>query len=122
MLFTLNDLVQLVIGFGSMVGVAALVSILIDLFKRFGLVKDGDAPRWSAALNLIALIALVSARYFAPQFSVEFLDEQAGAVAQIAAVILSFVVQLRVSPEVHDRGIIDGSPLAFSNDQRFDDE
>jgi hypothetical protein len=106
-----------------MIGVAALVAILIDLLKRFGLVQDGDAPKWSAALNLIALIALVAMRYIAPQFSVEFLDEQAGAVAQIAVVILSFVVQLRVSPAVHDAGVMDRSVLAFShNSDRFDGE
>ena len=115
MQFNLNDLVQLIVSFGSMAGVAALVAILVDLFKRFGLVQDGLAPKWSAALNLVFLIALVSARYFAPQFSVEFLDEQAGLVAQVAAVILSFVMQLAVSPAIHDNGVENRSVLAYSS-------
>jgi hypothetical protein len=113
--FNLSDLVQLVVSFGSMAGAAALVAILVDLFKRFGIVKDGDAPRWSAALNLLFLIALVSARYFAPQFSVEFLDAQAGAVAEVAAVVLSFVMQIAVSPAVHFQALANDSPVAFSN-------
>ena len=115
MTFSLQDLVQLIVAFGSMAGVAALVSVLIDVFKRFGLVKDGDAPKWSGALNLIALAALVSARYFAPGYSVEFLDESAGAIAQAMAIVLSLVMQLAVSPAIHDNGVINGSVLAFSN-------
>jgi len=118
MLFTLNDLVQLIVAFGSMAGVATLVSVLIDLFKRFGLVLDGTAPRWSAALNAVFLIALVAARYFAPALSVEFLDEQAGLVAQVAAVILSFVMQLAVSPAIHDNGVENRSVLAYSQSDR----
>lgn len=113
--FDLQDLVRLVIGFGSMAGVAALVAIVVDVFKRFGLVRDGEAPRWSAALNLLLLIGLVAARYLAPQYSVEFLDEQAGTVAQLAAVILSFVMQLSLSPQIHDTAVRENLPIAFSH-------
>src|SRR3990167_643434 len=114
MVFSLQDLVQLIVAFGSMAGVAALVAVVIDVFKRFGLVQDGSSPRWSAALNLLALIAVVAARYFAPDVAVEFLDAQAGFVAQAAALILSLVMQLQVSPAVHDALVDNESPAAFS--------
>ena len=114
MAFNLNDLVQLILGFASMAGVAALVAILIDGLKRIGVVQDGDASKWSGALNLFFLLVFVALRYIAPQWSVEFIDEQAGAIAQIMLIVLSYVLQLRVSPAVHDSGVADKSVLAYS--------
>ena len=113
----LRSLLVLVVGFGSMLGVAALVSVIVDALKRWGLVKDGDAPKWSAAINLVFLAALVAARYFAPQFSVEFLDNQASLLSQIAAFVLSYIFQLSFSAKVHEDGVMKESVLAYSHNQ-----
>lgn len=117
--FSLQDLVQIVLGYGSMGGFAVLVAILIDFLKRIGVVQDDTAQKWSAGLNILVLAFVVSARYWAPELSVEFLDEQAGMVAQVFAVVFSLVLQLMVSPKFHEAGVEAQSVLAFSNSDRF---
>lgn len=97
----MEQYLDLFLQFGQLVGVAACIAALINVFKTFGLVKDGDAGRWSAALNLAALAGLVALRVFAPSVAVEQLDAQAGIIAQILLIVLGYVVQLAGSESFH---------------------
>ena len=46
----------------TLLGVAALIILLVNVFKVMGIVKDGQADVWVAALNLIGLIALFATK------------------------------------------------------------
>lgn len=88
-----TDLTGLAVQFGALLGVAALVAALINAGKTFGVVKDGDAPKWSLALNTVGFLALVVTRLFAPQVDPAAADQAAGQVAQILVLVLGLVSQ-----------------------------
>lgn len=55
---------QIGIIIASLAGLGGLISILVNIGKIVGLVKDGEAEKWVQILNLIAFVG-VSAVYFA---------------------------------------------------------
>lgn len=86
--------------FVTLAGVAALVSVLVDLAKRAGL-PDGSAPTVAFVLNAVAFIALAAAGLFAHITPAQF-DQFAAALATILTALLGFVGQVWFSPKVHD--------------------
>lgn len=92
---------DLVIQFGTLAGVAALIAALVNIGKTLGLVPDGSAAKASAALSLVAFISLVVLNIFAPEVDVEGLDKQAGDLAVVALYILGLVVQLGLPVKFH---------------------
>jgi hypothetical protein len=87
------DLTGLAVQFGALLGVAALVAALINAGKTFGIVKDGDAPKWSLGLNGLGFAALLVTRLFAPQVDPAVADQVAGQAAQILILVLGLVSQ-----------------------------
>lgn len=98
----MENILNIVLQFGGLLGVAAAIAAVINVLKTFGLVKDGDAGKWSAALNLLAMAALIVLGLFAPQFDFAEIDAQAKAFAEVVAVVLGYVVQLGFSVKFHD--------------------
>lgn len=97
----LGIVLKLALGFGSLVGVAALVTVLINILKALGVVKDGTAGQWSAVLNLIFFGVLVYFGVFQPQIATQVLDGYAGQIAMILVFVLGYLAQIFVSPAVH---------------------
>lgn len=97
----MDIILSLLVQIGSLVGVAAAIAAIINVFKFFGLVKDGQAPAWSAALNLIALAVLVGLKIYRPDLDLIDLDVQIGAFAQVVGLILSYIVQIKASAGTH---------------------
>lgn len=97
----LDVILKLAMGFGSLVGVAALIAALINILKVVGVVKDGTAGQWSAILNLVAFFALVYFAVFQPQIAMEVLDGYAGKIAMVLIFVLGYVIQIFTSPAVH---------------------
>lgn len=95
--------------FALLVGVAALFAALINVGKFFGWVPDGSAPAWSLALNLLAFVAFVVLRYFAPQVDIAGLDANAQAIADMLIYFLGFVAQLGGSKGAN--AVLRGAPL-----------
>ena len=91
----------LVQQFLTMGGFAALVAILINVFKAFGWVKDGTAGTWSAVANLIGVVGLFVVQNFFPEANVSLIDEHLGAIAQILTGIFNYVFQYWVSSGTH---------------------
>mgnify|MGYP001768597225 CR=1 FL=1 len=98
----MEEIYNLVMSFGAMAGFAALVAVLINVLKTFGVVKDGDASKWSAILNLVGLVGLVVAKIVWPDLSTSGVDAIAGLVAGILVVVLGYVVQIVVSSKTHN--------------------
>lgn len=99
----------LLVQLGGVAGFAALVALLIDALKRFGIVKDDQAQVWSAGLNLLLLAGLLAVRVYRPDMDIKTYDTQAQALAQTGMVLLGYFVQLAASKGTH--AIMRGFPV-----------
>jgi len=85
---------EIVLLVGSLLGFAALVSIIVNVLKYFGVVKDGTSDKWVAGFNLVAVIALYVTRLFIPDFDPVPIDTILGEVAVVAGYLFTFVVMI----------------------------
>lgn len=92
---------KIMLGFGSLAGVSALVAILVNFGKLVGLVKEGTSAKWSAGLNLLSFGALVFFGVWRPDLAIEVLDGYAGQIASILLFVLGFLIQIVGSPTVY---------------------
>lgn len=92
---------DLIVQFGTLAGVAALVAALVNVAKTIGL-PDGSAPQLSASLSLAAFIALVGLKIFAPEVDVIALDRVDADYAVVALYILGFIVQMGLPAKIHN--------------------
>ena len=86
---------------GGLVGAFSLVALLINILKWAGAVNDGTAGKWSAAINLVVLAAVVVITRFFPGIDLPAIDAQIGAFAAVAAVVFAYIVQIVGSKQVH---------------------
>lgn len=82
-------------------GFAALIAVAINVGKAVGVVKDGWAPVWSVGLNLVGLVGLFVLQVVDPTVDVAEMDTQAAQFAEVATVVLSYIVQLLSSKLAH---------------------
>ena len=92
---------QLLAQLATLSGVAALIAVVINFGKLFGVVKDGDAPMWSAGLNLAALVLLFFAVHIFKIPNITGLDALATIIAQFGALVLQFLGQIGISRLTH---------------------
>lgn len=92
---------EILVQWGSLAGFAALISLLVNVGKEVGVVKDGQAQNWSAGLNLIGLAGLLALKVYAPHVDVEGLNSQAAMLAQVGLVVFAYVVQLLAGKATH---------------------
>ena len=87
----INDLFSLIAPYA---GFAALVAVLVQLGKQYGLVADGDAGKWSAALNLLGGVVVYAVSKFVVGFDFIGADNVLGEVANILTAVFAFVAQV----------------------------
>ncbi len=95
------DLPALVLLFISQAGFAGIVAAVINGLKTFGVVKDGQAPTWSLAINALGFAGFVALVLFAPGYDIAGLDSALGTVGEILALALGLFIQLGGSKLVH---------------------
>ena len=95
------DLAKVVVIAGSMLGLQLLISVAIDLLKTSGIVDDGTAGKWSAALNLIALFGISVLIGLYPTFDFTAADAQLLDIARFAALVLTYIVQIKGTQSIH---------------------
>jgi hypothetical protein len=95
------DLNSLFIEYGTLAGVAALVAVVINVMKSLNVVKAGDAQTWSAGFNLLAIVGLFILKVFAPDVDITGIDAQSAQFAQVAQVVIAYVMQLGISKLTH---------------------
>ena len=103
-------------------GFAALIAVLINVLKSFGVIKDGQAGVWAAGANLAGLIGLFVAGIVAPEFDAAGLDGNMAQIAEILSLIFAFMVQNWVSKGTHSVFSSGGVPVigkSFSKDEPF---
>lgn len=98
----LNVMLEISVAFASLIGIAALVTILVQIGKLIGFVQDATANKWAAGLNLLFFIALVLLGIFRPDLTLDFLDGYAGRIAQVLVYLLGFVIQITRSKPIYD--------------------
>ena len=91
-------------------GIAALIAVLVNVGKRFNIVKDGQSGSWSAGLNILALIGLLFAQSDGYTNLIPVIDAQAGQFSEVISVVLAFAFQLFVSRKTH-ASVLSGLPL-----------
>ncbi len=82
-------------------GFAAMVAVIINVLKTFGVVKDGQAGTWSTGLNLAGLIGLFVAGIVAPEFDIPGLDANLAQIAEILSLIFAYIMQNWISKGTH---------------------
>ena len=93
------DLSGLFAQLQGLAGVAALIAVIINALKVFGVVQDETAPTWSTGLNLVALAAVYVAHVF--NLNIAGGDSVAGTLAQFGVLVLTLLSQLGVSKLAH---------------------
>jgi len=97
-MFEMNTVLVVV---ASLVGVPALWSLLIEVLKYAGVVNDGTAGKWSAALNLITLLVVAAVTQFYPQVDVSRVDQQIVEVVKFCALIFGYMAQILTAKGAH---------------------
>lgn len=95
------SLVQILQIASTLVGVALLITLVINVGKWVGVVDDGTAGKWSAVLNLLALGGIGGALYFNPAFDFAAVDAQLGEFARVAGLVFVYVTQIVTSKQLH---------------------
>lgn len=90
----LERVAQILIAFGSLAGFASLISTLVNLGKSLHWFGDGQAPAIFAGVTLAAVIFLTVTSFVKPEWSMQFLDVQAGLLAGIVTFVGGYIVQL----------------------------
>lgn len=103
------DLAGLLVEFLKLAGFATLVTVLINVGKTLGWVKDGAAPNISLGFNLVGLVALYALRLFRPDADMGYIDGVLGTLAQIVTLVAGLVVQLGASKLAHKA--VQGTPV-----------
>ena len=85
---------EILLGFTSLAGVAALIALIINVLKTLGVVKDGTAQNWSAGLNLAAMVILFVLKIFVPTVDIEGVDAKIVEFLPVATVVIGYVLQL----------------------------
>lgn len=94
------SLVQILQIASSLIGVALLITLVINVGKWAGIVDDGTSGKWSAVLHLLALIGIGGALYVNPAFDFVGVDAKLGEFARVAGVVFIYVTQIISSKQL----------------------
>lgn len=85
---------NLIAQFGALVGFASVVSLIVNILKTLGIVKDGTADKWVAVFNFLGVATLFVLNLLVPEFDVMPVDSVLGQIAVIGGYLFSFIVTL----------------------------
>lgn len=86
----------------GMVGLQLLISLAIDVLKLAGVVAEGTAGKWSAALNLCGLLFIAITLVVNPLFDFARLDGQIGEIVQVLSLLFGYIIQVVGSKRWHE--------------------
>lgn len=99
----------------GLTGTFALVALLINILKWIGVVSDGTAGKWSAAANLVVLIAVTVVFKLYPSFDFGSVDAHIAEFVKVAGIVFAYIIQLVGSRHVHFAMVYGLKVRAFSN-------
>ena len=78
---------ELLVLFGGLAGFAAMISLIVNVLKRFGVVTDGTADLWVKYLNLAGLV-IVGVLWLVVPDTIPVIDQILSLLAQLGGVVL----------------------------------
>ena len=99
----------------SMVGLQLLISLCINVLKWAGVITDGTAGKWSAALNLVGVAVIAVTLAVNPAFDFAKLDAALVDIARFGALIFGYIVQIAGTKYVHQAVTYGLGVRTFSN-------
>lgn len=85
----------------GMVGLQLIISLCVNVLKWAGVITDGTAGVWSAALNAVGLAVIAATLAFNPAFDFTKLDAQLIDIARFGALIFGYLVQVAGTKYMH---------------------
>jgi len=110
------DLFTLLSKYAALAGVAAFVTVLVNVLKALHVVKDGASDKWALGLNTVFFTVFVFLGLFKAPIEQNAIDE----IARVAAAVLGLILQWITSPLVHSKLV--GLPLvgkSYSLQRRY---
>jgi hypothetical protein len=97
------------VQFAALGGVAAAITIVVNILKYFSVIKEEKVAMWVGILQLVGYLALYVTKIFRPDFSPAGIDAVALEIATVATYLLSFLVQFGIGKLTHN--IVRGVPV-----------
>lgn len=85
----------------ALIGLQLMQSFVIDVLKYAGVVDDGTAGKWSAAFNLLTLVAVGVWMKFFPAFDIYTFDNKIMELAKLLIYVFAYVTQIVGTKRVH---------------------
>lgn len=101
--------VEVGVQFAALGGVAAFITILVNVLKYFNVIKEEKVAMWVGILQLIGYLALYVTKIFRPEFNPAGIDAVVLEIATVATYILSFLAQFGIGKLAHV--IVRGVPV-----------
>ena len=102
------DLTTLTTTVLGMAGFGACVSVLVNLLKTAGVVKDDTAPTWVTGFNLAGIVGLFIAQAAGAQLDLASMDTQLSDIARLTVTIGELVIALGGSKLFYS--VVKGTP------------
>lgn len=97
----------------SLAGLGGLISVILDLLKRFGVVKDGKAPVWNAVVSLVLALFMLVAPEVGLNVDWTVIDSSAQIFTQILQAVLGFIGLFGSAKFTHY--VFRDSPVGYSH-------
>lgn len=94
----LKDVLKIIEG---LAGVAALVSLGLDVLKYTGALPDGYAGKVSAVINLVLILGVASVLKLYPSFDFASVDAAVAEFAKVAGLLFAYIIQVVGSKQIH---------------------
>lgn len=92
---------QVLIIAASLIGLWAVLSLIVNVLKTVGVVDPGTSGKWSAALNLAAIIGIAAVLAAKPDFDFAALDVQLQIVAEFGSLLLVYLTNILGTQAMH---------------------
>ena len=92
---------QIFNDYGALLGVAALITVLINAGKRFGLIPDGEAQKWNLLGNVVGFAVFAFSSNIFPEFDWANADAIAANVVELLEVVFILMSQFGISKLLH---------------------
>lgn len=100
----------------ALAGFGAMISLIVNVGKAVGIIKDGQAQTWVTGMNLLLVAGLYVGGLVG--YDLAGLDGMAGSLAEIGIAVFSFMIQMKGSQQFHWQ--VRGTPMigkSFSFDE-----
>lgn len=94
----LEDVLKIIEG---LAGVAALVSLGLDVLKYTGALPDGYAGKVSAVINLALILGVAAVLKLYPSFNFASVDAAVAEFAKVAGLVFAYIIQVIGTKQIH---------------------